>query len=268
MSDRPVLWHLPVSHYNEKARWALDYKRIPHERRTALGSAHMPVALALSRGRSITFPVMRIGDRTYTDSTEIIAALETLKPDPPLYPRDRTQRARALELEDWFDEHVGPAVRHLVFSLLMTDEQGFEQAALAMTPLGPLARMSALRGGAARLTRTVISSRFGIGSGAEQERNAAAVRQAFDRLDAELGDGEHLAGDSFSVADLTAAAMLYPLVRPPEAPQVFRRSAVVERWCEPLTERPGWRWVRETYRRHRSGSGVRPGAATGSLTTA
>ena len=29
----PILYHLQVSHYNEKARWALDYKRIPHVRR-------------------------------------------------------------------------------------------------------------------------------------------------------------------------------------------------------------------------------------------
>ena len=31
--DLPVLWHLKVSHYNEKARWALDYKGVPHARR-------------------------------------------------------------------------------------------------------------------------------------------------------------------------------------------------------------------------------------------
>ena len=31
--ETPVLWHLEVSHYNEKARWALDYKRVRHVRR-------------------------------------------------------------------------------------------------------------------------------------------------------------------------------------------------------------------------------------------
>jgi hypothetical protein len=25
----PVVWHLKVSSYNEKPRWALDYKRVP-----------------------------------------------------------------------------------------------------------------------------------------------------------------------------------------------------------------------------------------------
>jgi hypothetical protein len=32
----PVLWQFRLSHYNEKARWALDYKGIPHERRSLL----------------------------------------------------------------------------------------------------------------------------------------------------------------------------------------------------------------------------------------
>ena len=30
---KPVLWHIPVSHYSEKARWALACKGIEHERR-------------------------------------------------------------------------------------------------------------------------------------------------------------------------------------------------------------------------------------------
>ena len=29
----PVLWHLEISHYNEKVRWALDYKSVAHVRR-------------------------------------------------------------------------------------------------------------------------------------------------------------------------------------------------------------------------------------------
>jgi len=30
--DTPLLWHIPVSHFNEKVRWTLDYKRIAHRR--------------------------------------------------------------------------------------------------------------------------------------------------------------------------------------------------------------------------------------------
>jgi Glutathione S-transferase, N-terminal domain len=31
--DTPLLWHIPLSHYSEKVRWALDYEGIAHRRR-------------------------------------------------------------------------------------------------------------------------------------------------------------------------------------------------------------------------------------------
>ena len=41
--DTPLLWHIPLSHFNEKVRWALDYKRIPHTRRSMLPGVHQMV---------------------------------------------------------------------------------------------------------------------------------------------------------------------------------------------------------------------------------
>ena len=46
--EPPVLWHLKVSHYNEKARWALDYKRVPHVRRALMPGLHRRKARRLS----------------------------------------------------------------------------------------------------------------------------------------------------------------------------------------------------------------------------
>ena len=98
---RPVLWHLAMSHYSEKARWALDYKEVRHTRRAVMPGLHAPMAKLLGGGES--FPVMTIGGAVYNDSTDILAALEQLRPDPPLYPPEPEQRARALALEDEFD---------------------------------------------------------------------------------------------------------------------------------------------------------------------
>jgi glutathione S-transferase len=41
---RPVTWQLEVSHYNEKVRWALDLKRIPHIRRSRVPGVHAVTA--------------------------------------------------------------------------------------------------------------------------------------------------------------------------------------------------------------------------------
>jgi Glutathione S-transferase, N-terminal domain len=53
----PVLWELEVSHYNEKVRWALDYKRVPHVRRSLLPGLHIVKAKRLT-GDTSTTPVL------------------------------------------------------------------------------------------------------------------------------------------------------------------------------------------------------------------
>ena len=47
MNTRPILWHIEISHFNEKARWALDLKGVAHELRALVPGYHIAVALAL-----------------------------------------------------------------------------------------------------------------------------------------------------------------------------------------------------------------------------
>jgi glutathione S-transferase len=105
----PVLWHLKASHYNEKARWALDHKCVPHIRRAVTPPRHRAIAPRLNAGR--TFPVLVLDGVAIGDSTRIIEALERRYPEPPLYPADPDDRRRALELEAFFDKELGPDVR-------------------------------------------------------------------------------------------------------------------------------------------------------------
>ena len=100
----PTLWHISISHFNEKARWALDYKQVPHTRRAvSVPGLLIPASMLLTRGASHTFPLLEL------DAADaIVAALEERYPERPLYPADPEQRRRALELEDFFDEELGP----------------------------------------------------------------------------------------------------------------------------------------------------------------
>jgi glutathione S-transferase len=61
------------------------------------------------------------GGERVGDSTAIVAALEERFPDRPLYPDDPAGRRRALELEDWFDEELGPHIRRFAFHELTHD---------------------------------------------------------------------------------------------------------------------------------------------------
>jgi len=83
----PVLWQVQVSHYVEKVRWALDYKRVPHIRRSLLPGLHAVKAKRLT-GDTSTAPVLTINGRSTGDSSRIIALIEERWSQPPLYPED------------------------------------------------------------------------------------------------------------------------------------------------------------------------------------
>lgn len=254
MSDSSpiLLWHLPVSHYSEKVRWTLDHKRIPHRRRAAIvPGSHMIAAAWLTRNPgNYTFPVMELEGETIVDSSAIIAALEQRFPERSLYPADPEQRQRALELEDFFDEELGPYTRQLAFHELGNDPERFETI-VARTVPEPFNRNAA---GAAAFARTFTRLRFGARNDAAAEVSRSKILAALDRLEDELGSDGYLVGDSLSVADVTAAALFYPLVLPDEGPLPPGEEAPqgLERFRAPLKERPGFQWVEQTYRRHRA----------------
>ncbi|HEX2392353.1 MAG TPA: glutathione S-transferase family protein [Solirubrobacterales bacterium] len=250
-ATKPTLWHIPVSHYSEKVRWALDHKRVDHVRRAPIPGTHIPIALWLTHGASMTFPVLQVDGRALGDSTAIVAALEELRPEPPLYPADPDERARALALEEFFDEELGPHARLLVFHELIDEPDVFAELASRTVP-GPLSQVKSLTGAYARI---FTSLRYG----AQRDDAAAAARvkvlAALERLEAELAaaDGDYLVGDRFSVADLTAAALFYPVVDPDEGPLPpgTPTPAAIAAFRASLAERPGVRWVKEMFRRHR-----------------
>jgi glutathione S-transferase len=76
---------------------------------------------------------------------------------------------------------------------------------------------------------------------------------ALDRLEAELGDDEYLVGSQFSVADLTAASLFYPLAVPDEGPLNADSPSArgFDEFRAPLEQRRGIEWVKEMFRRHR-----------------
>ncbi len=257
MNDKPVLWHIPVSHYNEKARWALAYKGVEHERRAPPPGLHIPIAMAVTRStRSMTFPVLQLDGRGIGDSTAIIAALEQRYPEPPLYPEDPAERVRALELEDYFDEQLGPQLRLLAWHELTTSDDGPGMDPVAAAVLPPSLRdVAFLRRALTLYGEAYVKLRFRVAGDDRAAAARTAVLAAFDRLDAELdanGSG-YLVGDSFTVADLTAASLFYPIAQPPEGPQILTSMpASFEAFVDPLRERPAYAWIGEMFARHRN----------------
>jgi glutathione S-transferase len=246
MNTRPILWHIEISHFNEKARWALDFKGVEHERRGLVPGYHMAVALVLTRGRCYTSPILELDGRRIGDSTAIIRALEPL-PAATVVPGGSGRAptgARARGVLRRAARALHPAAR------------------LSRTPQRPGRRRAARGAGvhpgdealpthAAEYLLAGTALRYGAWSAQAADWARRRVLEALDRLEAELGTNDYLVGERFTVADLTAASLFYPLVLPVEGPVRPQMPATFARFREPLKQRRGFRWVEEMFHRHR-----------------
>jgi glutathione S-transferase len=248
-----MLWHIPLSHYNEKARWTLDYKRIPHHRRV-LGPNYLYKAWrATGQG---ALPILFLNDKPIHDSTAIIAALEQHQPEPALYPEDALQRRRALELEDYFDEKLGPAVRASIVTPLFARDPDI---ALRVLTTGMPAKAYETMRPLTRIFPTYYRWRHKI-SAKRIEQDRADVRAALDRMARELQPSGYLVGETFSVADLTAAALLGAGLQPPEIqyPLTVELPDYMRQWRDEVTSHSASQWALGIYRRHRGKSAEVP----------
>lgn len=110
-----VLHQFPYSHFNDKARWALAYKGIDHDKVTYLPGPHAGPIKKLS-GQTQT-PLLEIDGDVVAGSAEILVRLETVCPEPALFP---AQHAPAIEeIITRFDAEVGPATRTVLFSVML-----------------------------------------------------------------------------------------------------------------------------------------------------
>jgi glutathione S-transferase len=201
--------------------------------------------LLASGQRSV--PVLRDDGQVVTGSAAIIDHLEQSRPQPPLYPADPADRSRALELQRWFDEEVGVPLRAAFYFELLPDT---DLPATFSGCAGHVAR--ALYRAIFPAVRAAMRRDMDI-TIERAERGLKRSREAFDLVAKQSAATGYLIGDRFSVADLTAAAILSPAVLPPEFPYLPHLTAggAFDRWQARWRNHPGAGWVREIYRRHR-----------------
>jgi glutathione S-transferase len=246
VSEPPVLHHLKVSHYNEKVRWALDYKGIPHIRRAAIPGRHRKLAEELTGGK--TFPVLVENGYAIGDSSRIIAHLEDRHPSPPLYPKELGERRRAVDLEDFFDEELGPHSRLLLVHHTLPEAGLF----LRVFVPGASGTRLALARAQFPLMRPRIRQMFGIDYDAVSHA-LHKLHAACERFRRELQPNGYLVGDDFSVADLTVASLVAPIVAPRDFPypQPQGDHPRVEPLRDVLDEYGLLDWTRDMYTRKR-----------------
>src|SRR2546427_2284151 len=111
-----VLYDIFWSHFCEKARWCLDFKRLPHRVQRVNPFTRREVTDLGARG---DVPVLRDGGKVIEASAAIAAYLEESCPDPPLLPRDAAGRAEVLGLEKKCDEELGLDTRRVGYQVAL-----------------------------------------------------------------------------------------------------------------------------------------------------
>jgi glutathione S-transferase len=236
-----------ASHFNEKVRWALDYKGLPHRRETYLPGPHLPVIKKLSGGPSTT-PLLQHDGGYISGSAAIIDWLESRYPEPALIPADKALREQAEAIQTRFDATVGPATRTLLFEVLLNEPNYLCETFSAAKPW--LKRL------AFRATFPAAKGFIRKGNGVFPDniaRSRLITQAALDEVAAEVAQTGYLVGSYFSVADLCAASLLAPLtnVRHPDMQRIEPMPVSVQEFHAQWADHAAIAWVHQMYARHR-----------------
>jgi glutathione S-transferase len=197
---------IPISHYCDKARWALErcdvkYREEPHLQGFSWFAGK-------AAGGSRYLPVLVTDDGIWSDSTDIVAWADGGR--GILVPVDPTQREQALSFEDRFDEVLGWHSRSWFYYRVFQNiplilRYGSYSVPRFQARVLPIVRP---------LIVAMIRSRFDIDE-ASHRKSLHVVENVFADVAKRLADGRRfLMGDEFTVADLTFASMASPMLMP------------------------------------------------------
>jgi glutathione S-transferase len=193
---------IPLSHYCEKARWALDRAGLPYRE-----EPHAPL---FSRFAGGTVPSLVHDGRRFTESTGILVFADGFAGGDVLYPREPALRSEVDALVARFDAELGPHARRWAYSHLLSNAallrsvwaRDVPRLEASLVPvIAPFARFFARR--AYNITPQ------------SAQRSLDRVRGVFKDIEPMLRDGRgFLVGERFTAADLTFAALAAPVVFP------------------------------------------------------
>lgn len=203
------LYTFAVSHFAEKARWALDLAGVAYQEKLLLPGPHMLTTRRLAPESSV--PILVHEEHVVQGSSAILDHVEAYWPQGPLGARRGNDTARHAE-EATLDRLLGTSLQRLLYA--HSDKASLRRAwcafgpawaktfyALAFTPVDAVA---------SRMYR----AHDPVAVAAAEED----LLRGLDQLDSQLAQAPYLAGDRAGRSDLVMAALLAPLDFPPEHP--------------------------------------------------
>jgi glutathione S-transferase len=198
---------IPLSHYCERARWALDLAGISYRE-----ESHVPLfhRLATSRAGGRTVPVLVLGREVINDSAAIVRWVNQRVPQVGLFPSNPEERQTVIEYERFIEREIGPHVRRWAYGHLLQEYQLLKPCFTRGAPM--IERF--LAPATVRLTLPLIRRAYRIDP-ARAQQSLRRARAALDEIGRRLTpNSRYLVGDHFSAADLSLGALAAPLVFP------------------------------------------------------
>lgn len=211
-SDRLRLITIPISHYCEKVRWALDLLKIPYVEETHVPAFHRSVTRKYG-GSSV--PVLVSQSGKFTDSTDILHYLNTISSSGfRLYPEKPELRREVEEMEELFDTRLGVDIRNWGYYYRLNDRKTMRTAWCKGTPMFERVGFEI----AFPFISAKVRQLYSI-TAESAALSLQGIREVFEIVNQRLADDRpYLAGDNLSAADLTFAALAAPVLQPREHP--------------------------------------------------
>ncbi len=201
------LYQFPISHYCEKIRWTLDYKKLDYEVENLLPGLHTLKTKKIAKFSSVA--VLTDNENVFQNSNEIISYLDETYQNKLLTPLDELQRNKVLEWETFIDKEIGIHIRCCCYHILL------EQPNIVLPFLshnGPWYGKMLLKIMFPKLKvkmRSMMSINESSALLAKEK-----LHEAVDKLKDHYSKNDFLVGDKFTRADLSAAALMAPLCVP------------------------------------------------------
>lgn len=244
----PQLYVFAISHYCEKARWALEYLGIEYEINYLNPGLHAELMMSLGAGGT-SLPVLANDGELVQGSSDIISWAEsapnngrTLNYDSSPVTTDITSR---------IDDVVGVHVRRMYYSEALVEHP---ETVLPIFANYLDEEEAALLSEIWELVVVAMIKKMDLGTDQGRESRSIVMRQLdwFDKL---LGDGrDYLLGNTFTRVDMSAASILAPLAITSEHP-TYANLQVPPRVAQDVIDwqsRPVSEFVARMYRRHRT----------------
>lgn len=220
------LYQFAISHYCEKIRWALDFKGLSYQATTLLPGQHVKTIRRLT-GRESSVPVLDHDGHIIQGSAEILDYLDETFPDQPLTPADADTRELAVAWEKRLDEEAGPAIRCYSYHHFLQRPKIVIPMLAAGTPFYNRILLSLAFSRVDEMMRQWLKI-----NEKTSERSREIMEGLLTELAATYSKQPFLVGDTFTRADLTAAALFAPMFQPAEYPVPWPKASKIPKDIE------------------------------------